>query len=242
MHQHSLVYRWFSYSRSMKQVLDVVNEINLKLLEWTEALSSSFPKSQQCGSFKDLGISLSEATWILSHLRELFNISDNKEKKRLMTMLPPDWGRERIADWFDGSDHHARLSIELRTTKGVLSMPDDHRGNKPIDSQIEIAVHHFYVSDEVSRETPYKKQVVHVSPARDPVPLRFLHLSIGETYAQFKSKYPHIEINRSKFYALRPSWVRQQTFHETCMCIYHENADLTLKVRNGFEVRNRPIF
>ncbi len=63
---------------------------------------------------------MDDAVWILYRLRELYSISDNDEKQRLMTMLPPTWGRNRIANWFDGSEHHARQSIELRTTTGVL--------------------------------------------------------------------------------------------------------------------------
>ncbi|CAF4737276.1 unnamed protein product, partial [Rotaria socialis] len=125
--------------------------------------------------------------------------------------------------------HQARRSIELRTAGGVFSKPEDRRGNKSLDEQIELTVHNFYTSDEVSRETSYKKQVIHPPPSRKPVPLRFLHSNIGETYQQFKSKYINIEISRSKFSSLRPVWVRDQIGHESCMCIYHENADLVLQ-------------
>ncbi|CAF3148713.1 unnamed protein product, partial [Rotaria sp. Silwood2] len=172
---------------------------------------------------------MDDAVWILRHLRESFNISDNYEQQRLMTMLPSDWGRDRIANWFDGSKHQARQSIQLRTTSGVLSFPEDRRGNKSLDSQVELAVHNFYISDEISRETSNKKQIIHPPPSRIPVPLRFLHLTIGETYEQFKLKYPNMEINRSKFYSLRLTWVREKTPHDTCMCIYHENAALVLQ-------------
>ncbi|CAF4728653.1 unnamed protein product, partial [Rotaria sp. Silwood2] len=137
--------------------------------------------------------------------------------------------RDRIANWFDGSKHQARQSIQLRTTSGVLSFPEDRRGNKSLDSQVELAVHNFYISDEISRETSNKKQIIHPPPSRIPVPLRFLHLTIGETYEQFKLKYPNMEINRSKFYSLRLTWVREKTPHDTCMCIYHENAALVLQ-------------
>ena len=88
----------------------------------------------------------------------------------------------------------------------------------------------FYTSDEISGETSYKKQVICPSPSRNPNALRFLHLTIGETFEQFKLKYPGIEISRSKFFSLRPAWVREKTPHEPCVCIYHENADLLLQV------------
>ena len=153
----------------------------MKLLEWTDVLAPSSSRNPRHDSFNTLGLSVDDAVWILSSLRELLNISDNNEKQRLMTMLSPNWGRDRIANWFDGTAHHARQSIYLRTTNGMLSILEGRRGNKPLDSQIELAVHNFYISDEIS-ETSYKKQVIRVSPFRNPVPLRFLHLTIGETY------------------------------------------------------------
>ncbi|CAF4717062.1 unnamed protein product, partial [Rotaria sp. Silwood2] len=164
---------------------------------------------------------------------------EQEVSQRLMTMLPPDWGRDRIANWFGGSQHQARQSIELRTTDGVFSKPEDRRGNKSLDGQIELAVHNFYTSDEVSRKTSYKKQFIHPPPSRKPVPLRFLHSNIGETFQQFKLKYSNMEISRSKFFSLRPVWVREQTTHESCMCIYHENADLVLQYQNRFNASSR---
>ena len=179
-----------------------------------------------------LDLTIDDATWILYRLRELYSISNNEEKQRIMTMLPPTWGRDRIANWFGGSEHHARQSIQLRSTTGIFSNPEDRRGNKPLDSQIELAVYNFYISDEISRETSYKKQVIHPSPLRTPIPLRFLHLTIGETYEQFKMKYPNIELSRSKFFSLGPKWVRERTPQESCLCIHHENADLLLQASN----------
>ena len=169
-----------------------------------------------------LDLSIDDAIWILDSLRELFSISDNNEQQRLMTMLPPEWGRDRISNWFRGSQHHARQSIELRTTTGDFSRPEDRRGNKPLDNQIELAVYDFYTSDEISRETSYKKQVIHPPPFKTPVSLRFLHLTIGETFEQFKMKYPSMEISRSKFFSLRPTWVRERTPHESCVHLSRE--------------------
>ena len=118
----------------------------------------------------------------------------------------------------------------LRTSSSILSYPEDRRGNKPLDNQIELLVQKFYTSDEISLETSYKNQVIRPPPSRNPIALRFLHLTIGETFEQFKLKYPDIEISRSKFFSLRPAWVREKTPHETCVRIYHENADLLLQV------------
>ncbi|CAF1527835.1 unnamed protein product [Rotaria sp. Silwood1] len=216
-------------NRNSKQISNAIDETYFKLREWSNTIAQATRRDEKPEAFHSLNVSIDDAAWILNHLRELFSISDNEEQQRLMTMLPPDWGRNRIANWFGGSQHQARQSIELRTTDGVFSKPEDRRGNKSLVGQIELAVHNFYTSDEVSRETSYKKQVIHPPPSRKPVPLRFLHSNIGETFQQFKLKYPNMEISRSKFFSLRPVWVREQTTHESCMCIYHENADLVLQ-------------
>ncbi|CAF3895827.1 unnamed protein product, partial [Rotaria sp. Silwood1] len=216
-------------NRNSKQISNAIDETYFKLREWSNTIAQATRRDEKPEAFHSLNVSIDDAAWILNHLRELFSISDNEEQQRLMTMLPPDWGRNRIANWFGGSQHQARQSIELRTTDGVFSKPEDRRGNKSLVEQIELAVHNFYTSDEVSRETSYKKQVIHPPPSRKPVPLRFLHSNIGETFQQFKLKYPNMEISRSKFFSLRPVWVREQTTHESCMCIYHENADLVLQ-------------
>ena len=187
-----------------------------------------------------LNLSNDDAIWILQHLREHFTVSSNDEQQRLMTILPPNWGRDRIASWFGGSEYQARKSLTLRTTSGFSSSFEDQRGNKPLDSQTEMAVLNFYTSDEISRETSYKKQVIRPPPSRVPVPLRFLHMTIGEAFEQFKLKHPNMKISRSKFFSLRPSWVREQTAHECCLCMYHENADLLLKVNNPLYFRFKP--
>jgi len=145
-----------------------MDETYIKLQEWSNILLPLSRHSNEPETLSSLGLSMDDAVWILYRLRELYSISDNDEKQRLMTMLPPTWGRDRIANWF-----------------------------------------------------------------RTSIPLRFLHLTIGETFEQFKMKYPNLEIGRSKFFSLRPAWVREGTPHESCLCIYHENADLILQVSNS---------
>ncbi|CAF3391741.1 unnamed protein product, partial [Rotaria socialis] len=215
--------------RNTKQISNAIDATYFKLREWSNTIMPSSLHDEKPEIFDSLNVSIDDAVSILNHLRELFSISDSNEQKRLLTMLPPHWGRDRMANWFGGSEHQARHSVDLRTAGGIFSKPEDRRGNKSLDEQIELTVHKFYTSDEVSRETSYKKQVIHPPPSRKPVPLRFLHSNIGETYQQFKSKYINIEISRSKFSSLRPVWVRDQIAHESCMCIYHENADLVLQ-------------
>ena len=145
-------------------------------------------------------------------------------------MLLESWDRERVVNWFGGSLHQARRSISLRGSIGAFALPEDRRGNKRLGSQVKQIVQRFYISEECSRETSYKKQVIHSGPSRDPVPLSFLHLTNGETFEQFKMQYSDLTICRSKFFSLRPEWVRERTPQESCMRLYHENANLLLRV------------
>ena len=163
-------------------------------------------------------------------LRELFCCSGSDEQQKLMAILPPEWGRDRMANWFNASHHQARDALERRSSADVFANSQDQRGNKTLDSQSELIVYNYYMSDNISRETSYKKQVIHPPPYRIPVPLRFLHLTINETFEQFKMNYPDLQIGRSKFFSLRLKWVRERTPHETCLCIYHENASLLLEI------------
>lgn len=227
----------FFHSRNTKQIADAVDKTYFKLKELSNILLPRSRHDDEPRTLSSLDLSIDDALWILSRVRELFSISDYNEQQRLMTMLPPEWGRDRISNWFRGSQHQARKSLELRTTTGDFSYPEDRRGNKPLDNQTELAIYNFYTCDEISRETSYKKQVIHPPPHRNPVPLRFLHLTIGETFEQFKMKYPNMEIGRSKFFSLRPAWVRERTPHESCMCIYHENADLLLQASDSLNFK-----
>ncbi|CAF4708967.1 unnamed protein product [Rotaria sp. Silwood2] len=192
----------FFHIRNTKQIANAVDETYFKLKEFSNILLPRSRHNNEPRTLSSLDLSTDDAIWILDSLRELFSISDNNEQQRLMTMLPPEWGRYRISNWFR-----------------------DRRGNKPLDNQIELAVYNFYTSDEVSRETSYKKQVIHPPPFRTPVPLRFLHLTIGETFEQFKMKYPNMEISRSKLFSLRPTWVRERTPHESS----HHHQDFQIE-------------
>lgn len=209
-----------------------MDAVYLKLKEWANVLLSFSSRTENSATLSSLDLTVNEAVSILQRLRDLFSISHREEQQRLMTILPSSWGRDRTAKWFCGSHHIARQSIKLKVKDEVLSYFEDGRGNKAMDNRRENMIQDFFTSDEVSRETPNKKQVAHPPPSRDPVPLRFLHLTIGETFEKFKIMYPNIKIGRSKFYSLRPSWVKEKTPHESCLCIQHSNADLLLQVNN----------
>jgi hypothetical protein len=145
-------------------------------------------------------------------------------------MMPSTWGRERVSNWFGSTERQTRCSLSTKSSAGMFSNTTDHRGNKPLDDTIEQLVHNFYINDENSRETSNKKEVMYLRPSKTPMPLRFLHLTITETYQKFKQTHRDIKVGRSKFCALKPAWVRAKSTHENCLCLQHANIDLLIQV------------
>ena len=123
----------------------------------------------------------------------------------------------------------SRAAVLQRTEHNDLSKPVDSRGNRPLDSAVAQVVQDFYLDDEISRQSSYTKDV-RTPKNRGTVVIRYMTMSIGETFELFKDRYPDLKVGRSKFHSLRPSWVREDCPHEVCMCIQHQNIDLLLTV------------
>ncbi len=174
-------------------------------------------------------LSVSDVEDFLCRLRWLFDKSSYYEQILLIQTAPIEWGREKIERYFQCTSHQARAAILQRTDHDDFSKPGHNRGNKSFDSNVAQVIRDFYVDDEISRQSSNTKDT------RTPkdvgtVVIRYMTMSIGETFELFKSRYPEIKVSRSKFYALRPSWVREDCPHEVCMCIQHQNIDLLLTV------------
>jgi hypothetical protein len=117
----SNIFNVFFYSRNTDQISNAIDETYFKLQDLSNILLPCPRRIEEPETLFSLDLSMDDAVWILQHLRKLFNISNYDEQHQLMTMLPPTWGRDRIANWFSGSRHQARQSIELRSNTGVFS-------------------------------------------------------------------------------------------------------------------------
>lgn len=176
-----------------------------------------------------IDLSVSEVESVLFRLRWLFDKSNYHEQILLIQTVPVEWGREKIEQFLHCTSYQARVAILQRTEHGDFSKPVDNRDNKSFDSNVAQIIQDFYVDDEISRQSSNTKDT------RTPkdigaVVIRYMTMSIGETFELFKSRYTDIKVSRSKFYGLRPSWVREDCLHEVCMCIQHQNIDLLLTV------------
>ncbi len=202
----------------------------MKLKDLANALLTYSRQIKTPDILSSLDMSIDDAVQTLQNLREFFGICSHEDQQKLLTMLPSTWGRDRVSNWFGSSENQARCSLAIKSTSGMFSSATDNRGNKALDDEIEQLVQNFYICDDNSRETSNKKEVIYLGPSKTPMPLRFLHLTIGETYEKFKQKHTDIKIGRSKFCALRPIWVREKSTHENCLCLHHANIGLFVQV------------
>ena len=97
-----------------------------------------------------------------------------------------------------------------------------------MDTAVADAVIKFYEEDWISRVSTNKSDVLLIK--KQSVAKRFMLLTMGGAFEEFKIKFPQYVIEKSKFFDLRPRYVQPTRFHDTCCCMYHENFDLLLKV------------
>ncbi|CAF1370777.1 unnamed protein product [Rotaria sordida] len=179
---------------------------------------------------KSLSLTLTEKNELINGLKKLYHVSNKQEQIRLLTIAPTGWGRQKLQKFFDSSERQARRSLEIRASKGVLGSSEDLRGNKLLDKAVAESVIKFYEEDWISRISTNKSDVLLIK--KQPVPKRFMLLTMGEAFEQFKINFPQHVIGRSKFFDLKPRHVQPTRFHDTCCCVYHENFDLLLKVKS----------
>jgi hypothetical protein len=189
------------------------------------------PKKQK-HKLNRLNITVEENDALLDGLIMLFNEIDYDEQIRLLTIAPPSWGRNKIVSFFPCNRYQAEKSIQIREWFGVLHNPVDLRGNLPLNRQLAMDIIEFYEKDGVSRSSANKKDIVHVH--KQPVPIRFMCMTVREAYALFvqslEERNSNLSVGRSTFYSLRPKYIKIKTPHDVCVCVYHENCNLLIKV------------
>jgi len=173
-------------------------------------------------------LEISESNELLIGLKELFKQSSDSEQIRIMTIAPVSWGRVMLSKWFECTDHHARQAILLRHEKKVLDFPEYSRGNKFLDHETIQLIVQFYLQDGISRMSSNTKDVIQIK--NQPIPVRFMEMTIREALRKFYDDYPTIKVGKSSFHTLRPRQVKLHSPHETCMCQTHENISLLLQV------------
>ena len=81
------------------------------------------------------------------------------EKVKILTALPKSWSVRKIVKEFGASNYMARQAKKLVLEKGFLSSPNPKPGN-PLPERIKQLVLDVYLSDEISRILPGRKDSV----------------------------------------------------------------------------------
>ena len=179
-------------------------------------------------------LAVGESNALIEGLQKLFNESSDDEQIRLLTVAPFNWGRSKEVSFFGCSEHQARKALEIRQTAGVLAYPMSSRGNESLDDGTIEKVLDYYRRDGISRPSANKKDALLINGAH--VVKRFMEMTISEAFESFRTEFPSVKIGRSKFFSLRPKEVKPESPHDVCVCIYHENMALLLKVSESYSV------
>lgn len=177
-------------------------------------------------------LTLHDTESLINGFKLLVNSSNYDEQVRLLTLAPSSWGRVQIEQFFGCNQWQARKAIETRALFGILSTITNFSGNPSIDPLIIDEIQSFYQSDDISRPTASKKEVIHIN--KKPVAIRYMSMTIGQAYQLFlqhlKLHTTSNYISKSTFYSLKPKWIKTLTPHDVCSCIYHENFNLLIEV------------
>ena len=177
-------------------------------------------------------LKLADKEYLLDGFKILINSSDRDDQIRLLTLAPPEWGRTKVEEYFKCSRYLAQKAISLRHSYGKLAVPVDWRGNNPLDPLLVQEIIDFYSDDAISRQSPNKRDVIHIQ--KNPIAIRHMSMTVRQAYQlfvqQLQARQSSNSVQKSRFYALRPKWVKVKKPHDVCTCIYHENFELLLQV------------
>ena len=106
-------------------------------------------------------------------------------------------------------------------------------GSNKISEETCMLVKTFYCRDDISWQSPNRKDVVKTRDENGNVnhkPKRFLVMTLGECHRLYQDEHPSNVLSLSKFCALRPEHVllAQDFPHNVCICKHHENVRLLL--------------
>lgn len=177
-------------------------------------------------------LKLADKEYLLDSFNLLINSSDRDDQIRFVTLAPPEWGRKKVEEYFKCSRYLAQKAISLRQSYGKLAVPVDWRGNSPLDPLFVQEIIDSYSDDAISRQSPNKRDVIHIQ--KNPVAIRHMSMIVGQAYQLFvqhlQANQSSNSVQKSRFYALRPKWIKVKKPHDVCTCIYHENFELLLQV------------
>ena len=166
---------------------------------------------------------------LVGHMKDKIKTSNNRQKKQVLTMMPPSGSIKRAQNEFEVSEYMVREAKKLVEEKGSLELPDQKKG-KGLSEDVVKAVKNFYCDDEYSRQMQGKKDCKSIGRNLH-MQKRLLLCDLKELYAMFKKTYPDKKVGFSKFCSLRPKWcvlVGCSGTQSVCVCTIHQNVTLML--------------
>lgn len=154
------------------------------------------------------------------------------EKIKILTLLPSSMSKNDIEKNIPSvTSHMIKMSRKNFKSKGLFSTPDPYCGHALSEDTVNL-VQKYYLEDDLdcSIQSPNKNDVVSVkiNGVIEKKVKRFLTRSIKSMYCIFKEQNPNVSISRTKFYELRPKWVRIEPLENSCLCICCANFDLLI--------------
>ena len=148
--------------------LDISDDERRNLIEITEKIQSKL-RSEIPGNNDQL------LKWVKDLKEAISRQPMRSEKIFLLTTLPVEWSVRKMAKVFGVSRRLATRAKKLRATEGFASRVNPKTGH-PLDVSIVEKVKKFYLSDEISRVSPGKKdsKSVVIDGKRQHVTVSFL--------------------------------------------------------------------
>ncbi|KAL5480015.1 hypothetical protein EMCRGX_G023629 [Ephydatia muelleri] len=140
-------------------------------------------------------VSMNDGEEMIQQLVEKFHSTTvRSERLTVLTAVPKSWSVRKTAKMFNASRYLAGQAKRLVAEKGVLSSPnpsEDHGVNVAFEE-----VNKFYLSDDISRVMPGKKDFVSVRGADGKRVHRLLMCNLREAYREFKECNPALKVGR----------------------------------------------
>lgn len=217
--------------RKQHQVASTLSSIaRMKIQEVYELSStdsaSSGGKCQGCEEWQD-------------NVRQALSAADTHiEKTQLLTLLPETMSRQDALKNFPSATKYLiDKARAVKKERGIWGKSDPYLGHAIPSDHITIA-RDYYLDDNMdcSRQSPNKSDVINVfeNGEKTKKVKRFMTRTLKETFRIFKKAHPAIKIGHSKFYSLRPKWVKMHPSHEVCICIYCNNMELCCTALSNF--------
>lgn len=160
--------------------------------------------------------------------------SNSAERIRLLTLLPQHLTKNDLAVYLPNVSSYAIAQARSLMSEGKIYVNAERDYSyKLLSSKVIEKVMEYYLDDDFNctRQSPNTNDTMTISSngEKGKVVKRFLTRHIQEIYKLFKKENPQLKISKSKFYKLRPKWVKLQPQQNACLCVYCENFYLMLK-------------